>query len=736
MRLIPCDDSRVALSTLAATLAVTLLSVPAVPDDRQGTRPTFGAESEVVLLDLVARGRDGRPVTNLREKDLTVFEDGKPCEIVSFRFVGAASRVAGAASPSPAAASEPGVAGPAPHKPGTPSRANLVVVVFDRLIPETAPYARKGGLELVSSHFPPDTWIAVYYNGILVQPFTTDKDRLKVAVEKATSGWLRWRELLERPNPLETARTPGVEQMTRPGPPPDALPNLRAALARRTVAENATLSRVSALDTLYPLIGISEALRPFNARKSIIYIATGWQFGTSIRGVYDELVSAANRSNTTIHTVDARGLEPQHLGFASAFDAVMGRMSASSGDSGGLGGPQEFAHLNATEPTGIMSHSTEGMEDMLSGPRIVNLAWDTGGHAINNTNDLGAGLAQVVEELEQHYEVVYLPPNPVKDGRFRHVRVKVARRGVQVRTRAGYFASADDTPKLSSQDLPLLEAIGDEGATSSFPLEAGVLQPGTKGQDRESLILAEVPVGAMLRDVDDDALLGQPAHLRLLGHVTGAHGEVVARLVRDWPTQPGLLLGQLQTNPSANVVFKTSLPLRPGQYGLAIAVEDTVTGHTSVARRTFEVPEPSNGLTLSSLSVLRQVERAGARGGAPLKMGDLSLYPNLSSKIPLSAASAVPIYVSVSPNEASPPVELTIEIRAANQVVGHVTATLGAPGPDGQIPWVGTLQMAGLTPGEYEITARARQGKHTAETHTTVELVAGDADPSDDPPGL
>jgi hypothetical protein len=116
-------------------------------------------------------------------------------------------------------------------------------------------------------------------------------------------------------------------------------------------------------------------------------------------------------------------------------------------------------------------------------------------------------------------------------------------------------------------------------------------------------------------------------------------------------------------------------------------------------------------------------------------MGDMSLYPNLSSTVRGEAAGAVPVYVSVHPDQASPPVELTIEIGRSDQTLGRASTTLGAPEADGRIPWLGTLQMASMKPGVYELTARARQGKHTAETHTSLKLVAAEADPTDSRPG-
>jgi len=46
--------------------------------------PTFAARSELVVLSATAVDDRGRPVTNLKRQDFTVFEDGKPQPIVHF----------------------------------------------------------------------------------------------------------------------------------------------------------------------------------------------------------------------------------------------------------------------------------------------------------------------------------------------------------------------------------------------------------------------------------------------------------------------------------------------------------------------------------------------------------------------------------------------------------------------------------------------------------------------------
>ncbi len=43
-------------------------------------------ESELVLVNVVARDKQGKPVTDLKQDDFTLLEDGKPQKVASFDF--------------------------------------------------------------------------------------------------------------------------------------------------------------------------------------------------------------------------------------------------------------------------------------------------------------------------------------------------------------------------------------------------------------------------------------------------------------------------------------------------------------------------------------------------------------------------------------------------------------------------------------------------------------------------
>ena len=73
------------------------------------------------------------------------------------------------------------------------------------------------------------------------------------------------------------------------------------------------------------------------------------------------------------------------------------------------------------------------------------LAWDTGGRMIFNVNNLDNALQEVEADASVYYVVGYLSHNTKVDGRFRRIEVRVARPGIQVRARTGYFLAIDPT---------------------------------------------------------------------------------------------------------------------------------------------------------------------------------------------------------------------------------------------------------------------------------------------------
>jgi len=702
--------------------------------------PRFGSDAQVVVLDVVASDGKGKPVGDLRQDELAVSEDGHLCEILSFRLVRAARA---AAAPIPTAVRPMGEAG-APEPVGgsavaqapspTPSRASLVVLVFDRLTTTTAPLARQGALDLVSRDFPADTWFAVFKVGYgirLLAPFTADPARLRSAIEAATAG-----DAQKRTAPLAPGLPPVKVQAEQPPDQPVdptriPIPDLRPVADALGGEELALARRVEGYDSLYAVLGIARALAAVEGRKSVVYFAEAWQLPLAARAVYDDAVSEANRANVAIHTVDVRGLSAHKPIGLTLVDSVFDRFTADNREGPGPGATTPPIEANGgLKEGGFALRGGETRETQLSGPTIGRLAEDTGGLAIAGTNDLGSGLARVAEELRSYYEVVYAPANPVPDGRFRHIGVTVSRAGVRVRTRAGYFATPRRAPTLAAYELPLMDALGAATPAHDFTLRAGALHFGPKGASRECVLLAEVPL-AEVQVAADEAAGAYRAHLTLLGYVKNEAGRVIARLTQDWPIE-----GPLRERARAraqSALFRRTLPLSPGRYRLELAVQDRRSGARSVARLPFEVPPAGDTLALSSVTVLQRVSAAAADSPAndPLRVGAVSFVPGLGAPFEPGSSPELSLFVGIWPAKRGDPLALTVAFLRDGKAVAEATPELPPADADGRIAWIGGVPYDRLSPGSYEIVITARQGEARVEERTWVVVLArGKADAS------
>ena len=194
----------------------------------------------------------------------------------------------------------------------------------------------------------------------------------------------------------------------------------------RRVRAQVTFSALAALTM--KLGGMREG------RKSIIFVSQGppTYLGSRDGNLQDEMrtiVEAANRGNVAIYPLDPTGLS----------------MEMRLGDKGTL----------------------------------YQLAAETGGRTIVNTNNFAGGLERVFADNTAYYVLGYTPTRTEDDGKYHKITVKVKRSGTRVLARQGYFAP-------SSKEL---EAAAVASAKTLEPRVAGALdtlaqrQPGKRPVD-------------------------------------------------------------------------------------------------------------------------------------------------------------------------------------------------------------------------------------------------------------
>jgi VWFA-related protein len=342
-----------------------------------------------------------------------------------------------------------------------PRDTNLIVLFFDWLTIESAQLARQGALDFVARNSSKATRFAVFSGDRkrFEVPLTNDLVAVRKGVEAATFG--------------STSSEGAVS------------PLLTDTTGRSAAGDSSALQIASDLDTIEALEAVARALEGAQGRRTILYFAAGWQFPLKVRPQYEEAISTATRANVTVHTFDARGLEYRKLVAVTPVDRMLRSWSAKN-----RGGPFGGSMTPVTDDRGTPAES-------LAGPNLEELAEDTGGLAIVNTNDLRAGLARISEELRHYYELVYAAADSTNDGTFRRISVQVSRPGVRIRTRKGYFATPHDASALPAYELPLSEALAPQSARE-FELPTGARQSGLDAEEKTTLHV--VPGGSALAE--------------------------------------------------------------------------------------------------------------------------------------------------------------------------------------------------------------------------------------------
>ena len=132
------------------------------------------------------------------------------------------------------------------------------------------------------------------------------------------------------------------------------------------------------------------------------------------------IADAGTRAGVVVYALDTRGLvaAPPGAGAASLRRP----------------GPATFGVVEA-----MQRRSEEATRDAMNA-----LAADTGGFLVENSNNLRAGLREMLKDTETYYVLAYEPTNTKRDGGFRRIEVRLPGvPGARVRTRSGYFAPDD-----------------------------------------------------------------------------------------------------------------------------------------------------------------------------------------------------------------------------------------------------------------------------------------------------
>jgi len=558
--------------SVAVLLALALLC-PTLPSQQQ-TDYVFHTGSELVLVNVTVRDKDGKFVQGLKPENFTILEDNKPQRVVSFDVENVDAVPAldvAQAKPLPESA-------PAPAAPATKADAaaqykdrRLIILFFDlsAMEPDEIDHAVTSAQRYVDTQMAPADLVSIVSLGsslLVNQDFTADHDLLKKQLQQFSTGAGQGFE------EGSVGTTEGTPDSGQPFTVDDTEYNIFNTDRR-----------------LEALRSVAEKLSHVQQKKSLIYFSSGMdRTGIENQSELRSAVNAAVRSNMAIYTMDMRGLQALVAG-GEAQNASLRGVSAYSGQS----------TLNALN------------SNFTTQETLVTLASDTGGRAFLDSNDFTKIFKGVQQDTSTYYLLGYHSTNPARDGRYRRIVVKSNLPGAKIEYRRGYYAPADF--KHSTEDdkeRQLEEELASELPATDLPLYLGVAYFRLENNKFFVPISLVVPGSQIpfVRSSDRDK-----ATLDVIGMVLDNEKHPLNR-IRDTVKLAVNATTEVQKK---NVQYDTGMSLLSGKYHLKFVVRENQTGRMGSFETDIEVPDlKTQPLKLSSIVLASQTQPA-KKGNTP-----------------------------------------------------------------------------------------------------------------------
>ena len=665
-----------ALSPAPAAQAPVPQGAGAAPANGQRPEAVFRANVEYVEVTVRVTTADGRFVTDLSQDDFEIREEGRPQAITGFRLVDLPT----APPPETPAAwrdAEPDVQ---TNAPGAEGRVYVLVLDSLHVQPERTRDVRQMARRFLERYFADGDLAAVVSTSGTAesgQDFTTSRARLISAVDRFGVTVTT----------LETDE-PTVRDMVPGGP---------TTLAKDT------------LTSLETLAGTLGGIR--GRRKAIVFFSEGPGFcgddsssqtsggmqaaGGKVQDVtsrpVDEpasrsravltnaiqrLVSAANRNNVAIYSID-----PKTLMASPATPASSGRA----------------CDIEA----GVQS--------------LRDISEQTGGFATVNTNNVDAGLGRLRQESSRYYVLGYYPSERAPEGTFRRIDVRTRRSGLKVDARQGYrVPPRPPAPARAGEtSLELREAMNSVIPVAGVRLTANSVPFRSDGPDAMVLISLQIDG----RDITFSQTEGRIAGNLELALATlnsrGEKGPALAEAVRlplDETTRASVV--------SSGIRLVRSITLPAGRYQLRVGVTDRPTGRAGVVHLDLVVPDyrkaafDVGGLLLSS-SLAGKVPTA--RGGPLVQLQQqLPGPPTLVREF--RAGEELAIYTELYGARATAAAIVTVSIlgEEGREALKREEPAGPSPSADAAATTLDRIEvrrrvpLKGLAPGRYLLRVEAR----------------------------
>ncbi len=482
------------MSALAASLVASQQSEPPAT-------PVIRVTSRLVMVDVIALDKSGKPVTDLKPEEFVVEESGKKQKIAVFGLQN---------PPAASAAVPPLPANVYSNRPEAKiSPGPVTILLIDGLNSpfQNQAFARQKLIEYVKTQHQPGQRMAVLAlgNGLFkLQGFTSDPALLRAALENWRPGSTR-----------ETAAVPGEQRVT--GAPPEAVRETARTQTEQRVTSavpesfgnrgrgteqgrvEALLTAIGhfqqeeaalALDvriraTMESLRAIGRMVSGMPGRKNLVWVSAS--FPITLTPEDASVTYTPTRANDPTapppiaeetsqfaYAQQVRQQEVENIRRTAALLADA-QVAIYPVDARGLVGAGTIADASRSglNPAGLLRMGHEyGTQVSAAGAAITSvqgamhdLAQQTGGQPYFSRNDIDVAVAAATNDGGTYYDIGYYPDKKKFDGGFRKIKISVTRPNVELRYRRGYYAvdptKGDPKQRDAEMNTMLLRDSGD-----------------------------------------------------------------------------------------------------------------------------------------------------------------------------------------------------------------------------------------------------------------------------------
>jgi VWFA-related protein len=533
-------------------LVAPALALAQAPAPQEPPAPVFRETVEVRVMDLDVSVTDskGKPIGDLKKEDFAVKVDGQAVPIDYFtRIEEGTIHAPDMATASPDRVLAEYRKGPDAYVP------RHFLIYFD--LGNLSLQSRKRGLEavrdLVTRFGPSDSARVVSFDRqpTILSEWTSRKETLLSALDKIQSSGVGMSRLI-----MEQQTLREIDSTPRRGG--------RGSSRQFLVHSYAEEERAALQILLKDMHAELATLSPLPGKKAFVYVSGGFDMqpgyamsqyaaGISLSSFdvrnmsqeVDAIVKRANSSDVTFYSLDARGLTPEGVS-ASQDDPLLMRPGV----------------------------SFIARQDSQAG--LVDLARQTGGFALLDTNDLKTGVTRVYEDTSTYYSIG-INISKLPGTGYRNVRVDVSRPGMTVRARRGFLPrSTMDRGRDVTQ-----ATLRSNAEYRSIPVELKIAQAKKAKKYYELPILISVPASALtfIREANGgravaDIYIGAIDDKGYASDI--GHDQATFNLPNGAP-------------PDTPLKYQTKLQIRKGNMRIAVNVQDRETGKMGTAKADVKV---------------------------------------------------------------------------------------------------------------------------------------------------